>query len=505
MTDDQAGAGGAAPAYRRLEDHYRRIRALDDAIGLLNWDRQVMMPAGGAETRSATLAALRVMRHQAASAPELGDLLARAGEEPLGHWQAANLAEMRRRHLHATALAEDLVDALSRATSHCETVWQQRARPDAEFAAVSEALSRVVALTREAADARAERLGTSPYDALLDAYEPGGRSGQIDTLFAGLEPRLAALLDQAREDDGAPTGHRVPAERQRALGLEVMRALGFDFRRGRLDVSVHPFSGGNPDDTRITTRYDPDDWSASLMAVIHETGHALYDQGLPAEWRFQPVGAPRGMVLHESQSLLLEMQVSRSRPFFTFLAPRLRAVFGVSGPAWEEDALARAACRVRRGLIRVDADEVTYPFHVFLRYRLERALLSGELAVADLPDAWNDGIEEMLGIRPENDRDGCLQDIHWYAGAFGYFPTYAMGALAAAQLYAAVRAELPELDAQVARCDLGALFDWLRTHVHARASVASTDDILRAATGSGLGHEAFLAHLEARYLAEPGP
>ncbi|MCY4590860.1 MAG: carboxypeptidase M32 [Alphaproteobacteria bacterium] len=505
MTDGHAEAGGAVPAYRRLEDHYRRIRALADAIGMLNWDRQVMMPAGGTETRSATMAALRVMRHQAANAPELEDLLARAGEEPLGHWQAANLAEMRRLHLHATALAEDLVDALSRATSRCETVWQERARPNAEFASVSEALSQVVALTREAADARAERLGTSPYDALLDAYEPGGRSGQIDTLFAELEPRLTALLDRVREDDGASAGHRVPAEHQRTLGLEVMRALGFDFRRGRLDVSVHPFSGGNPDDTRITTRYDPDDWSASLMAVIHETGHALYDQGLPVQWRFQPVGAPRGMVLHESQSLLLEMQVSRSRPFFTFLAPLLRAAFGVSGPAWEADALARAACRVCRGLIRVDADEVTYPFHVFLRYRLERALLSGELAVADLPDAWNDGIEEMLGIRPENDRDGCLQDIHWYAGAFGYFPTYAMGALAAAQLYAAARAELPGLDGQVARCDLGGLLGWLRTHVHARASVTSTDDILRAATGSGLGQEAFLAHLEARYLVEPGP
>ena len=494
----------AGPAYRRLEDHYRRIGALDDAIGLLHWDRQAMMPPGGAPARAATLAALRVMRHQAASAPELEELIARADGEPLGPWQAANLAEMRRLHLRATALADDLVDALSRATSHCETLWQEQAHPDADFAAVSGALSRVVALTREAADARAERLGASPYDALLDAYEPGGRSGRIDMLFADLGPRLAALLERVCESGGGAPGHRVPVESQRDLGLEVMRAIGFDFRRGRLDVSAHPFSGGNPDDVRITTRYDPDDWSSSLMAVIHETGHALYDQGLPEAWRSQPVGAARGMVLHESQSLLLEMQVGRSRPFFTFLAPRLRAAFGVSGPQWEADALARASRRVRRGLIRVDADEVTYPFHIFLRYRLERALLSGALAVADLPDAWNDGIEEMLGVRPGNDREGCLQDIHWYAGAFGYFPTYAMGALAAAQLFAAARVAIPGLDGQIARCDLAGLIDWLRANVHRQASVTSTGGILRAATGSGLGNEAFLAHIEARYLAHPG-
>ncbi len=262
MTDDHAGAGGVAPAYRRLEDHYRRIRALDDAIGLLNWDRQVMMPAGGAETRSATLAALRVMRHQAASAPELGELLARAGEEPLGHWQAANLAEMRRRHLHATALAEDLVDALSRATSHCETVWQERARPDAEFAAVSEALSRVVALTREAADARAERLGTSPYDALLDAYEPGGRSGQIDTLFAGLEPRLAALLDRRAKTTAPPTATvsrwnaSAPSDsRSCARSVSTSGAAGSMRVSTRFPAAIRMTPGSPPGTTRTTGRH----------------------------------------------------------------------------------------------------------------------------------------------------------------------------------------------------------------------------------------------------------
>ncbi len=238
-----------------------------------------------------------------------------------------------------------------------------------------------------------------------------------------------------------------------------------------------------------------------LMGVLHETGHALYDHGLPAVWRHQPVGEARGMALHESQSLLIEMQACRSREFIAFAAPRMKAAFNGSGPAWEADNIHRHYTRVERAFIRVDADEVTYPAHVILRYRLERAMLAGDLAVTELPGAWAEGMGELLGLTPRDDAEGCLQDIHWYDGAWGYFPTYTLGAMAAAQLFAAARTARPEVPGALAEGDFGPLMGWLRDNVHAKGSLMSTDDLLAAATGAPLTADAFKAHLTDRYLA----
>ena len=472
-------------------------------MAVLSWDRQTIMPAGGGEARAEQMATLRVLRHEAITAPDMGDLLEAASQAVLEPWDAANLREMRREHTHATALTADLVDARSRASAACETVWMT-ARPASDFKAAAAPLETLLSLVREVAAAKADALGKSPYDALLDQFEPDGSAERIDALFARLEPALGALLPevlehQARDAFEAPKTD-VTVERQRSLGLDVMASLGFDFDHGRLDVSAHPFSGGVPDDVRITTRYDTADWAGSLMGVIHETGHALYERGLPKEWRGQPVGASRGMALHESQSLLMEMQVSRSRAFFDHAAPLIRAAFSVDGENWSPDALYRGATRVSRSLIRVEADEVTYPFHVILRYRLERALLSGDLSVADLPGAWNDGMEAGLGVRPPDDRLGCLQDIHWYDGAFGYFPTYTMGALAAAQLFAAARRGIDGLDAMIGGGDFAPLLAWLKENVHRWGSFHDTDAALQAATGAPLGEQAFLDHIRARYL-----
>jgi carboxypeptidase Taq len=281
-----------------------------------------------------------------------------------------------------------------------------------------------------------------------------------------------------------------------------MATLGFDFAHGRLDVSTHPFCGGIPEDVRITTRYDEADFMTGLMGILHETGHALYEMGLPQAWRTQPVGRARGMSLHESQSLLMEMQVCRSPEFFVFAAPRIARFFDSSGElVWNAEALREATVRVEPGFIRVDADEVTYPAHVILRYRLEKALISGELEVAGLPEAWNDGMVELLGVRPPNDRLGCLQDLHWYDGAFGYFPTYTLGALTAAQLFEAARKAVPSVLGSISHGDFGPLLGWLRTHVHGLGSSLSTDDLLVAATGRPLDSAAFKTHLSRRYLA----
>jgi carboxypeptidase Taq len=470
---------------------------------VLHWDHAAMMPEGGAATRARQLATLEGLVHGMLADAALPDLLdaAEAAADP-DPWDAANLREMRRAWRHARAVPADLVEALSVATSECETAWRA-ARPANDFAAVAPLLDTVLRLTREQAAAKAAAFGCSPYDALLDSYEPGGTAARIDALFAELAEVQPDLYGRALARQGAAPavpGGPFPVAAQRALCAEVMGVLGFDFRHGRLDQSHHPFTGGVPDDVRLTTRYQEQDFLRGLLGTVHETGHALYEQGLPAAWRRQPVGDSRGMVLHESQSLLMEMQVARGDAFLGYLAPLLERAFGPD-PAFAPGNLGRLARRVSRGLIRVDADEVAYPLHVMLRYRLERAMLDGDLAIGDLPGAWNDGMRDMLGVVPPDDRDGCMQDVHWFGGAFGYFPTYTLGALAAAQLFAAARRAVSGLPEALGRGDVAPLLAWLRSEVHGRASLESTDAVLEAATGAPLETAAYRAHIEARYLS----
>jgi carboxypeptidase Taq len=492
-------------AYRRLESRFRRLLTLGEATAMLQWDGAALMPPGAAASRGDQLATLKLVCHEILTDPALGDLLdAAAGDNDLGDWQRANLGEMRRLWLHATAVPGDLVEAASLAASRCEQIWRQ-ARPASDFAMVRPALQEVLDRTREIAAAKAARLGRSPYEALMDQYEPDATTASIDRLFDDLAGFLPGLVEKVlARQAAAPPPHEPEGpfaiDRQRAAGIHLMERLGFDFAHGRLDVSLHPFCGGTPDDVRITTRYDESDFRGALMGVLHETGHALYERGLPHDWRRQPVGEARGMAVHESQSLLMEMQACRSPEFTRYLAPLLREIFGADGPAWHADNLYRLNTRVEPGFIRVDADEVTYPAHVILRYRLERALIDGDLALGDLPAAWNDGMQAMLGIVPPDDRRGCLQDIHWYDGAFGYFPTYTLGAMTAAQLFAAARRAVPEIMPGLEVGNFAPLLAWLRTNVHSKGSLLSTADLVEQATGAPLDARIYERHLETRYL-----
>lgn len=497
----------AADPYAELERRFGRLSAVHRAQAILNWDRSTMMPDGASEDRADQLATLGVIAHEIVASAEMPELLARAeeGAAVLDAWQAANLREMRRTWVHESALPADLVEARTRACTACEMAWRE-ARKNADFKALLPTLSEVLTIMRRVSEAKAAALGTSLYDALLDEFEPGGRSARIDVLFAELRSFLPDLLErvlerQKRQPAILPLDGPFPVAAQRRLGEELIRRIGFDFHHGRLDVSAHPFTGGTADDVRITTRYDEQDFARALMGVLHETGHGLYEAGLPRQWRRQPVGGARGMVLHESQSLLMEMQACRSDAFIRFAAPLMRAAFSKDGSAWSEDNIHRLYTKVAAGFIRVDADEVTYPLHIMLRYRLERAMLAGDLALADLPGAWNDGMRELLGIVPPDDSLGCLQDIHWPDGGWGYFPTYTLGALAAAQLFAAARRAEPGLLEAIGRGDFAPLLAWLRTNVHGKGSIATTDEILAGATGAGLGTAAFKAHLESRYLS----
>ncbi|MFT9257404.1 MAG: carboxypeptidase M32 [Acetobacter sp.] len=496
-------------AYLSLERHFARLSSLNDAIGILSWDKEVMMPSGAAERRAENMAMLEGLRHEILTAPAMAELLAEAGVDATGEdavWRNANLAAMRRLHKRATALPQDLVEAFSHATSRCEIVWRS-ARETSDFATLQPYMAEVLRLTRAVADATGEALGLSPYDALLDGFDPGTRQSDIDPVFARLRADLpgliASVLDhQAALPPAIPLHGPFPVARQEALGRVLMRQLGFDMTRGRLDVSTHPFCGGATFDVRLTTRYDEADFIPAMMGVLHETGHALYDMGLPAAWVSQPVGQAGGMTLHESQSLLMEMQFCRSGAFARWLAPHARTALAIPDTAsgWDGANLHRLLTHVEPGFIRVDADEVTYPAHILVRYELEKAMIAGDLALADLPGAFNDGIHALLGLRVPDDRRGCLQDIHWPEGLFGYFPCYALGAMAAAQFRAAACQQNPDILPAVGKGDFTPLLAWLRQNVHGRASSATMPQILREATGRPLEADAYLAHIRNRYI-----
>ncbi|MGF1475398.1 MAG: carboxypeptidase M32 [Geminicoccaceae bacterium] len=487
-------------AYAALEERFRKLDALDRTLALLEWDRSVMMPKGAGETRAEQTATLAVMSHELLSDPETAAWIDQAKSENLGDWQQANLREIERIHRQKVALPSDLVAALAKAAQRSELAWRD-ARAEADFVTFSPLLAEVIRLVREEAAIKGEALRLGAYDALLASFQPGVDQRAIDRLFEPLADRLPDLLERVLTSQKKPLVPHGPfaVDRQRDLAQRLMAQIGFDFDRGRLDESTHPFCGGVPGDIRITTRYDEADLISGIMGVVHETGHALYEAGRPEAWMAQPVGEARGMAAHESQSLIIEMQACRSEPFLTFLSGQLIERFGEQ-PAFMGDNLRHLTTFVSRGLIRVDADEVTYPLHILLRYRLEKALISGNLEVADLPGAWNDGLFELLGVRPDNDRVGVLQDIHWPLGLFGYFPSYTLGALLAAQLFQAAVKTAPTIPSDLGRGDFRGLLAWLRENVHGHGSRLSFDELVIAATGQRLSADPFLSHLEKRYL-----
>ncbi len=492
-------------AYDRLTTRFARIATVHEASGMLGWDAAAVMPPGGGAARGDQLAVLAGIAHGMLTAPDVADDLAAAeAAPPPGDWQAANLRLMRHAHTRATALPSDLVEAQARANSACEKIWRE-ARRTADFALVAPALTEVLGLVRQTAEALAPALGLSPYDALKDGYQPGIGAAAVAPVFAGYRAFLRDALPRAEERQARQPAPRRPAgpfpvEAQESLCRSLSERAGLDYAHARLDRSAHPFCGGTPTDVRITTRYDTADFATALMGVMHETGHALYERGLPTAWSRQPVGEAAGMGAHESQSLIIEMQACRSDPYLSWLGPELLARFGGDPETYATGNLAGLWRRVERGFIRVDADEMTYPAHVILRFTLEAALISGDMSVSDIPAAWNAGLHDLLGITPPDDAQGCLQDIHWYDGGFGYFPSYTLGAMAAAQLMAAARRATPDLDLALAQGDLSPLVGWLRRHVHGKGSLLGFEDLLVAATGKRLDPSDFEAHLAARYL-----
>jgi carboxypeptidase Taq len=497
-------------AYRKLAQHFRRLSHLEHLDAILSWDEAVMMPSGGGTARAEAMATLAELKHEMWTAPELEVWLGAAGEGQLSSWERGNLQLIDRTWRSERAVPAALVGRRSRQRMLCEQAWRTM-REENDWKGFAPLLKEVVAIEREVAAAMGEALGLSPYDALIDSYDRGLTQERIDPIFKRLSEFLPDFVAQAveRSKQRAPVIPRgpFPIAAQRQLTARISRALGFDMQHGRLDESHHPFCGGVSRDVRITTRYDESEFLSALMGVVHETGHGCYEQGLPQEWLDQPIGKALGMALHESQSLLFEMQIGRSEPFLEFLAPLLREAFpkpaAAAPEAFAHDNLVRLYQQVEPGFIRVDADEATYPIHIILRYEIERDIFSGAMEVEDIPERWNAAMRERLDLDTSGDyKNGCMQDVHWPAGLFGYFPSYTLGAMVAAQLMIGLRKAQPDLDAQLQRGDLSATRAWLNDNVWSWGGLKTVDEILQDATGEPLNAGRYIEHLQRRYLGE---
>ena len=496
-------------SFAKLDALTRKLHAISHTQAILGADEATFMPEGGGEARAEAMSMLAGLYHEAAGSPEVAEWIDAAEDEVDTQDQRAALAEFARQYKNLMALPTAFVTRQTQVTMKCEQLWRT-ARAKGDWGAFAPALTEVVTLMREEAAMRADALGLAPYDALMEQFDPGNRTADIDPVFASLRAFLGDFLPEALEIQAKRHRDRplkavkgpFPIDAQKALGIEMMKALGFDFDHGRIDVSHHPFCGGVPSDVRMTTRYRTDEFLTSLMGVLHETGHALYEQGLPKTNAHWPNNLARGMAMHESQSLFNEMQIARSPEFWDFALPAMKAKMGVEVADWTvEDVIAHVNL-IEKGYIRVDADEVTYPLHIILRYEIEKALVAGEMEVADLPEVWDAKMKASLGLSTLADpANGPMQDVHWPGGAFGYFPSYTLGAMMAAQQRAAMGRDLNDIGDDMRHGDFTRINAWRRENIWERASNLSTPEIMVAATGEPLKASHFEAHLKQRYGA----
>ncbi len=488
-------------AYENLEKAFRRLAHLDHVSAICNWDEAVMMPPGGARARAEALADLEALKHELLVHPQIKEWLGEAKNASLSLWQSANLKWMENLYVRSSCLPTELVQRSRLAFIRCEQAWRVF-RAENNWRDFLPLLDENVQFIKEIAHIKAKALKMDPYDSLIDQFSPGLSQAIIEPIFKQLTEALPDFIQKVMSKQGKAhsiAGH-FPIEKQRQIGIQLMHAIGFDFNHGRLDVSHHPFCGGVSQDVRMTTRYTEQEFVSALMGVCHETGHALYELNLPADWLDQPVGHALGMAVHESQSLLIEMQACRSREFIQFFSTLIQEYFGKL-PKFSAENLYQQNITVQPGLIRVDADEVCYPLHVILRYELEKKLIRDEITCADLPELWDQSMQQFLGLSTRDDyRNGVMQDVHWPSGAFGYFPAYTIGAIIAAQLFQSAKKANPEIPEDLSQGDFKKLVSWLQTHIHSRGRSLSMSDLITQATGQPLSVEFFLDHLRNRYL-----
>jgi carboxypeptidase Taq len=485
-----------------LAAELRDVATLGGVSALIGWDQETVMPAKGAALRAAQREMISALVHERRTSRKMGDLIAAAEDAAARKASPATraaLREIRRDYDKATRLPASLVAEMARCFSLGMEAWKD-ARQHSNFAAFLPWLTKTIDLSREKAICLGVPKGGELYDALLDDYEPTMTAARTRAIFGPLRERLVPLIDAVarvkKKPTDAPARTKFAIDQQKQFVAHICAAIGFDFDAGRIDESAHPFCESvGPGDTRMTNRYRPDGWTDALSTAMHESGHGMYEQGLPKDKLFgSPLAEAVSLGIHESQSRLWENLVGRSRHFWTWAAPVARKVFGTSLKA-SPDELYKAVNLVRPGFIRVESDELTYNLHIMLRFDLERAMIAGDLRPRDLPGAWNDRIKSDLGLTVPDDRRGCLQDVHWSAGLVGYFPTYTFGNLYASQFWEAMAADLPRRDAMLARGEFAPILEWLRTNIHAHGRRYPAEELCRNVTGKPLSHDALLRHL----------
>ena len=490
--------------YQKLEERIAEIKALDHMLDLSNWDESTNMKPASAQNRAEVVALTAGLQRRLLVGDELGELIAAVDVSDLSAMQKANVRLAERARSNAMAIPLDLLMESKRVYSECQTTWE-RNRPINDWQNTLPKLEAALKTTLEIGQCLAEKLDLDPYDALMNQHEPGLTQLTINPVFDEIERFLQVAVPEveAKQREPIPYTQKFAIQDQLKLAERSMFGVGFDFERGRLDQSAHPFSCGTVNDSRITTRLSEDDFNESLFAVLHETGHARYTQNLPEKWILQFVGEATGMAVHESQSLFMEMQVCRSDAFLSYIHPIIKDLLQgeVEGEVWSLDNFKRVVRHVKRDFIRVYADEMTYPLHIVLRYDLEKRMCSGDLAVRDLPDAWNERMDSLLGVDTRGDfANGCMQDIHWYSGLLGYFPCYLLGAVYAAQLYSAFVRKIGDPTDAIRQGDLSGVSAWLAENIHSKGSLLDGQALVRSATDQTLNTEAYLSHLKRRYV-----
>ncbi len=491
-------------AYQQLEQHLKKYYDFENLAAIVSWDEAAMMPTGGCQARAEALATLSTVQHGWLTNKKVAELIKQAKDlNGLSLWQQRNLYWIEKKYQQSTCIPAKLVEEYTNESLICAQAWREL-RVKNDWQAFKPYLEKLFKKVKTIADIKSQVFNKSSLDILIDEYSPDLDCKTITPIFNSLKQEVPALLSKILEKQAQreikPIAGHFPTEQQKQLGMEIMAHLGFDFNHGRLDISHHPFCGGISSDVRITTRYNEHDFLSSLMAITHETGHALYEQGLLQEWSTQPVGHSLGMSVHESQSLLIEMQICRSLSFIHFITPLAQKYFPQAQNITTENLFYHYT-QVKPGLIRVDADEVTYPLHVILRYEIEQLLFASEITIDDLPSVWDSYMQKYLGVSTlGDDKNGVMQDVHWPSGIFGYFPAYTFGALIAAQLFAALKKSIPDIKDQIQEGNFKPLLSWLRENLHQKGRLYSYQELLRQATGEELSPHYYFTHLKERYL-----
>ena len=487
--------------YSDLLSHLREIDLANQIGSLLGWDQEVIMPKNGAESRAEHLAWISKTVHEKITDPRIGELITSLEVEDLDEIQRANVRISKKAHQRATCLPSDFVEDFARLRSQAHHTWAE-AREKDDFSLFRDDLSKILDMTRR----KAEYFGytDSPYNALLDQYETGLTVGKLDPLFKGLRDSVSPLVRLVSESGVTPDNKWVdgvnwPKKSQEMLSQKVSESIGFDFNSGRRDSSVHPFCGGpNPFDVRWTTRYDESEPFGSLFGSMHETGHGTYEQGRPESLAYQPAGKACGLGIHESQSRLWENQIGRSLEFCEWVIPLWREFFPGKMDDVTPEMLWRSVNQIQPSFIRTESDEATYNLHIMIRYELEKMMIEGDIEVDQIPDIWNEYYDRYLGISPPNRKLGVLQDIHWCMGAIGYFPTYTLGNLYAAQLLESARNDIVDHDENIRNGMFGPLLDWMRKKIHTRGSILEPAELIEEATGRPPTPEPFVRYLSSK-------